>query len=167
MKLKILLILLVVSFSSFTTNHKFYVSVTDMKYNAKAKDLEVISRVFINDFEDLLQKRYDKNIHLDDSKETAEAEKYIKKYLGEKMQVWLDGTPATINYLGKEYDNDMVVLYLEVPDVKPFNKIKVRNTVLTDIFSEQKNLVHVEYKGDIKSLILTGSNKEETLDFEE
>ena len=167
MKMKILLILLLVSFTSFTANHKFYVSVTEIKYNPKAQDLEIISRVFINDFEALLQKRYDKSVRLDGPKETDKADEYIKKYLGEKMQIWLDGKSYSVKYLGKEYENDMAVLYLEVPNVKPFNSIKVRNTVLTDMFSEQKNLVHVEYKGDIKSLILTRSNQEESINFEE
>lgn len=168
MKLKISLLLLFISFSSFNTNnteHKFYVSVTEIEYNEKAESLQIISRLFIDDLEDLLQTRYDKSIRLGKSNESVEAKQYIKKYLTKKIEIQLDGKTVEVNYLGKEYEDDMVLLYLEIPKVSSFKKIEVKNALLTDMFSEQKNLVHVTYKGSTKSLILNKSKQEDVLNF--
>jgi hypothetical protein len=165
MKFKIALLLLFIGFSSFKTEHKFYVSVTEIEYNVKAQSLQIISRVFINDFEKLLQSRYDESIHLKKNGDPEKVSGHIKKYLGQKMEVQLDGKPYKLNYIGKEYENDMLLFYLEIADVPEFKKIGVKNAVLFDMFSEQKNLVHVEYMGETKSLILTNSKVEDLLIF--
>lgn len=165
MKTSVLFLLLFFSLSSFNTDHKFYLSVTEIQYNEKAQSLQIISRVFIDDLEKLLQSRYDQSIHLTKKGDGEKVSDLIKKYLGQKMKVELDGKPYKLNYIGKEYENDMLLLYLEVPDVPEFKKIGIQNAVLTDMFSEQKNLVHVEYNGEIKSLILTKDKDEDMLIF--
>jgi len=165
MKFKIALLLLFIGLSSFNTDHKFYVSVTEIEYNEKAHSLQIISRVFIDDFEKLLQTRYDQSIHLTKNDDSEKVSDYIKKYLSQKMEVELDGKPYTLNFIGKEYENDKLLFYLEIPDVPEFKKIGIKNAVLIDMFSEQKNLVHVEYKGKTKSLILTNGKDEDLLIF--
>jgi len=165
MKFKIALLLLFIGLSSFNTDHKFYVSVTEIEYNEKAHSLQIISRVFIDDFEKLLQTRYDQSIHLTKNDDSEKVSDYIKKYLSQKMEVELDGKPYTLNFIGKEYENDKLLFYLEIPDVPEFKKIGIKNAVLIDMFSEQKNLVHVEYKGKTKSLILTNGKYEDLLIF--
>jgi len=150
---------------SFSVVHKFYVSVTEIEYNEKAESLQIISRVFIDDVEDLLQTRYDKNIRLGKTTETASVPNYLKKYLNKKIEVQLDGKAVEVNYLGKEYEDDMLLLYLEIPKITSFKKIEVKNAILTDMFSEQKNLVHVNYKGSTKSLILNKAKQEDVLNF--
>jgi hypothetical protein len=59
----------------------------------------------------------------------------------------------------------MLLLYLEIPKITAFKKIEVKNAILTDMFSEQKNLVHVNYKGSTKSLILNKAKQEDVLNF--
>src|SRR5680860_166309 len=103
MKARFLFLLLLFSLSSFNTDntdHKFYVSVTEIEYNAKAHSLQIISRVFIDDLEKLLQARYDESIHLSKNGDSEKVSDYIKNYLVQKMQVQLDGKPYKMNYIG-------------------------------------------------------------------
>ncbi len=166
MKIKFFLAsIFVFTIMSFSAAHKFYVSVTEIEYNEKAESLQIISRVFIDDMEDLLQTRYDKNIRLGKNNESTSVPKYLNKYLNEKIEVKIDGKLTEIKYLGKEYEDDMLLLYLEVPKVSYFKKIEIKNAILTDMFSEQKNLVHVNYKGSTKSLILNKAKQEDVLNF--
>tara|TARA_R100000935_G_C2810388_1_gene154696 strand:+ start:737 stop:1198 length:462 start_codon:yes stop_codon:yes gene_type:complete len=150
---------------SFSAAHKFYVSVTEIEYNEKAESLQIISRVFIDDMEDLLQTRYDENIRLGKKTESTSVPKYLNKYLNEKIEVKIDGKLYEMKYLGKEYEDDMLLLYIEIPEVSSFQKIEIKNAILTDMFSEQKNLVHVNYKGSTKSLILNKVKQEDVLNF--
>ncbi|HSI70252.1 MAG TPA: DUF6702 family protein [Gillisia sp.] len=160
-----ILLLSFVGFSSFKSAHKFYVSVTEIEHNEKAESLQVISRVFIDDFENVLNLRYGRDLTLDPQTETAGAEEFIKKYLEQKMHIEVNGKTTGINYLGKEYENDMLVFYLEVPKVKNVRNVLVKNTVLMDMFEEQKNLVHVKVKGKTKSMVLVTGREENTLNF--
>jgi len=165
MNLKLFLLLIFTSFSSFTTNHKFYVSVTEVEYNEKAESLQIISRVFIDDLEDLLQTRYEKTLMLGKKQESPKVPHYVEKYLNKKVEVHVDGKLMELKYIGMEYEDDMILLYMEIPKVKSVRQISVKNALLTDMFSEQKNLVHVTYKGNTKSLILNKDKQEDLLIF--
>lgn len=65
MKSYILLFLCVFSLSSFKTSlHKTYLSVTEVEYREQDQRLQIVSRVFINDLEEVLSKRYQEQISL-------------------------------------------------------------------------------------------------------
>lgn len=165
MKSKILFLLIIFSLSSFSAYHKFYVSVTEIEHNEKNSSLQVISRVFTDDLEKVLKERFDPDLRLGKKVETPGVEAYLKKYLEQRFTVEVDGKPLKITFLGKEYENDMTLFYIEIPEVKGFSSIKVKNTMLLDMFEEQKNLIHVQYKGKTKSLILAEGKESDVLNF--
>lgn len=165
MKKSILLFLLLLPLISFTAAHKFYVSVTEMEYNEKNNSLQIISRVFTDDMENLLKTRYSDELYLVKKGEHPDAEAFLKKYLSAKLKILVNGEAKTFNYIGKEYDNDQLVLYLEVENVEPFKNISVQNEVLTDLFPDQKNVVHVTYGGTTKSLLLSRHNESGEIKF--
>jgi len=146
--------------TSFTIAHKFYVSVTNINYSEKNDSLQITSRIFIDDLEALLLERYDIDEELGVDKESSLAEEYIKKYLKAKFVLELNGEIITYNYIGKKYDNDVVIFYLEVSDVSftSLKTISIQNEVLTDLYEEQKNLVHIKWKGKKKSFVLIREN---------
>ena len=136
-----------------------------MEYNENTESLQIISRIFIDDLEDLLQTRYDKNLRLGENNESPSVPSYLKKYLNKKFEVEVDGNPIKVKFLGKEYEDDMVLLYMEIPGITTFSRIMVKNALLTDMYNEQKNLVHVTYKGTTQSLILNKAKQEDLLKF--
>lgn len=140
---------------------------TEIEYNEEVQSLQIISRVFTDDLEALLQERYQPSIKLLSSGDEGEVRENLKKYLGQKFRVQVNGESYEVHYLGKEYQDDMTLLYLEVPNVSSIQSVKIKNAVLTDLFPEQRNLVHVEFRGTTKSLILTGERDEEELIFNE
>lgn len=150
---------------SFTSAHKFYVSVTEIEYNEENRALQIISRVFTDDMENLLRTRYNKDLYLTKKEEHPAADDYIAKYLNGKLEVQVNGERKVLNYLGKEYDNDQLIFYVEVEEVEPFEKISVRNEILTDLFPDQKNVVHVSRNGKTKSLLLSGYEEQGLLNF--
>jgi hypothetical protein len=146
--------------SSFTIAHKFYVSVTNINYSEETDALQITSRIFIDDLEDLLKERYDIKASLATKEESPIADDYIQKYLKSKFVLELNDKVASYNYIGKKYDNDVIIFYLEVPDVgfTALKSISVQNEVLTDLYEEQKNLVHIKWKGKKKSFVLIREN---------
>ncbi|RUA10942.1 MAG: hypothetical protein DSY83_17235 [Flavobacteriia bacterium] len=147
-------------FLSFTTAHKFYVSVTNMVYAEDEEAFQITSRIFIDDLDALLAERYGIKAKLATPDETKVADEYIEKYLRAKFLVLFNGEPAQYTFLGKRYDKDVVICYLEIPKVKlsSIKTMTVENDVLTDLFDEQQNVVHVKWKGKKKSFVLMKSN---------
>ncbi|RPG28318.1 DUF6702 family protein [Flagellimonas sp.] len=164
MKLKkakmLILPLAMLLFLSFSSAHKFYVSVTNIVYSEEDSAFQITSRVFIDDLDKLLEERYGIEAKLATPKESKIAEEYIEKYFRSKFVVELDGKVVPYNFLGKKYDTDVAICYLEIPNVKlsEVKTMSVQNEVLTDLFDEQQNVVHVKWNGNKKSFVLIREN---------
>lgn len=159
MRSKVFLFVLVLPLMAFTT-HKFYLSVTNINYSEKDKAFQITSRLFIDDLEDLLQERYGIEGKLGTEAENPVADAYIEKYLNTKLLLYLNNAKVDYKFLGKKYDNDVVICYLEIGNVvfEDLKTMVVENEILTDLYDEQKNLVHIKYKGEKKSFILIKSD---------
>ncbi|WP_339649637.1 DUF6702 family protein [uncultured Salegentibacter sp.] len=145
--------------------HEFYLSVTEIEYNNEKQSLQIITRVFIDDFEDVLNERYGADLQLSEEAEEGAVAENISKYLKQKLRLQVNGEELQLNYLGKEYDADQLILYIEVENLAPFNKIEVTNEILTDLFDDQKNVVHVKVNDKTKSLLLMRQQETEKLTF--
>lgn len=145
--------------------HEFYLSVTEIEYNNEKQSLQIITRVFIDDFEDVLNERYGADLQLSEEAEEGAVAENISRYLKQKLRLQVNGEELQLNYLGKEYDADQLVLYIEVENLAPFNKIEVTNEILTDLFDDQKNVVHVKVNDKTKSLLLMRQQETEKLTF--
>ncbi len=147
--------------------HKFYVSTTQVEYVKEEQSLQIITKVFIDDIEAVLRKRYNKpEIQLASKKETDEDARLIKQYLLKKLKIKVNGKPVTLHYLGKEYDIDILNAYLEVTNVSALETIEIENTMLTEEFPEQQNIIHLKYNKTRESLILTKDNPKGLLKFD-
>ncbi len=140
--------------------HKYYVSVTTVKHAPEEKTLQVTSRMFIDDFEHVLKERYGVTTRLATEHEKEDAGYYIEKYLRSKLVFHVNGEAVPYTYLGREYESDMLVIYVEVPgmDLSRMEELSITNEVLTDLFQEQQNIVHFHIKGDKHSFILFREN---------
>lgn len=154
------LLILLLPLLAFTVAHKFYISVTSVEYSDKDRALQITTRIFIDDFEKVLQERYGIKGSLATKEESDMADAYIEKYLRTKFMVEINDRPVDFDFLGKEYDNDIMICYLEVSkiDISTATSISVENAVLMDIFEEQKNVVHFKLGNQKKSFVLIREN---------
>ena len=136
-----------------------------MQYNEENESLQIISRVFIDDMEKLLKTRYSEELYLNKEDEHAAADDFLQKYFSDKLEISVNGKTEDFTYIGKKYENDQLVLYLEVENLKDPDQVSVRNEVLTDLFPDQKNVVHVTRNGTTKSLLLSRHNESGRINF--
>ncbi len=162
----IALLLLVNTLLQTSSEHKFYVSVSDAVYNEKEEAIQLITRVFIDDFEDVINLRYGTNIKLEKENDTSdEVEALIERYLKQKLKFTVNGENFEPTYLGKQYDIDQLKLYIEVENIKPFTQIEVTNLVLTDLYDSQKNLFHLKVGKKTKSSVMMKDKSKAMLKF--
>lgn len=145
--------------------HKFYVSVSDAVYNEEAEAIQMITRVFIDDFEEVLNLRYGTSISLEEGESSKETENLIEEYLKQKVKFLANGNEFTITYVGKQYDVDQLKLFIEVEQMKPFSEIEVTILLLTDLYDEQKNLFHLKKGEKTKSSVLVKDKSKALLKF--
>jgi len=167
MKKKFIYALLVVIFLGLTAMgaHKYYVGVFQMEHVPQKKVVRLTARVFIDDMETALYKKYKKKLYLGDGRELPDAAEYLKKYFAENVEVKLNSKLKAIKYLGKEVEDDILVCYYTIPAEGIIAKIEVKNTLLLDSFLDQQNYIHVKINSNKKSLLLTNDEQRGTLEF--
>ena len=162
---KIFFLTLLIPLLSFTILHKYYVSVSEIEFVKEQKSVQITSRIFIDDFETLLRQRYDKDITLAIENEKSTVNFYIEKYLKEKFKIKINGQEIAFKFLGKEYEDDIMISYLEIENIHEISLIQVTNRVLFDVFSDQQNIVRFKINSKNKSFLLTKENDKGMLKF--
>jgi hypothetical protein len=162
---KLLFLLISVSLLSFSVVHKYYVSVTDIEYVKDKESVQISSRVFIDDFEKMLRDRYDEKITLDIGKDESQIDIYTERYLKNKFRIKINNQDQEFEFLGKEYEDDLVYFYLEIAGISEINSFEIVNQVLFDVFEEQQNLVKTKINSKNKSFILIARNDKGVLNF--
>jgi hypothetical protein len=156
LKLNSLLILAVILLSSFTM-HKFYVGMFQLKFVPQKKELQITTRIFIDDINLALEKKFQKKTFLGEPNETKE-EVLLQKYLAEKFKVKINNQSKNYIFLSKEIENNVVICYLKVKDISKINSLEVENSILMEVYAEQQNIIQFDNNGDKNSLLLTDEN---------
>jgi len=164
-KFKIGLLLFCLIICSSFVLHKFYVSVTQIDYVPNKKRIEITSRIFIDDLEKALTKKYQKKPNITSSNELPEAEEWIKTYIKEKIKVSINKKPQVIEYLAKEVEGDVLIIYTKIAISKKINTFEFYNSLLTETFQDQQNIVHTNINNNKKSFLLTNTVFQEKIDY--
>ncbi len=157
--------LVIISQFISTLNHEYYVGLTEIKLNPKKERLEIISRLFHDDFENVLKARYGKSIDLRPSKQSKDVETYIQLYFDKKLNIKTDNETQKLSFLGYKFEDDRINIYFKITGIQIFNNINIQNLLLTDVIEEQKNIVHCFKPNQKKSVLLTRFDSEALLNF--
>jgi hypothetical protein len=136
-----LLIFCLIVCSSFAL-HKFYVSVTQIDYVPNKKRIEITSRIFIDDLEKALTKKHQKKPNITSTNELPEAEEWTK-----------------------EVEGDVLIIYTKIAISKKINTFEFYNSLLTETFQDQQNIVHTNINSNKKSFLLTNTVFQEKIDY--
>jgi hypothetical protein len=147
--------------------HPVHLSVTEITYSEKDKALQMTSRIFIDDLE-LSIRRDVKDEELDLLKpgNGKTTDQLVSAYLAKHLKVKVDGKLVPQKYLGSEIEDVAIICYIEMPNIKKLKTVETMNDVIQETHADQSNLVHVTYKGKLKSLRLTMEKPSDILTFE-
>jgi hypothetical protein len=152
------------SFSAFEV-HKFYMAIFQVNYAPEKKMLQITSRIFMDDLNLALEKKYGKKTNLGLEKETGEDLNLLKKYFNENLIIKVNGQSKPVVFMSKDVEGDVLISYCRVSDVAKLQSAEITNTVLTHWNSEQQNILHCTAFGEKKTVLFTASNKTEVLKF--
>ncbi len=132
-------------------SHPFFVSVTEIQHNSKAKTLEISCKIFSDDFEKTLRQNYKTQVDLLNPKDKGVMDKLISGYIKDHLQIISDGDLLSLHYVGYENDQEVVWCYFQVDSVTKVKTIDISNNLLFEYKKQQTNLLHVTVNGITKS----------------
>jgi hypothetical protein len=147
------------------SHHPFHVSVTEINHNAAEKSLEISCKVFLDDFEKILEQQYKTKVDLNKASEKTAMDKLVKDYILKHISISIDGKPVALSYLGFEAESEAVYAYVEGPNVPKVTKAEVTDNLLYDMYNDQLGIVHVIVNGERKSTKINYPETKVTVQF--
>lgn len=164
-KIKLSLSVIVFVILSAFTFHKFYVGVFQVDYFKEKKAVQITARLFIDDLEKGLYKKHSKHFYITTKDEVADANIYIAKYLEEKLKFKINNKAQSFQFLTKEQEENVVICYMKINFKDNIKDLEITNTILTDVFNEQQNLVHLNINGNKKTILFTNTETNQKLKY--
>ncbi len=158
LNLTCVLAMLVLSLSTAPTfAHQKKEALTEILFNTRTGNLEVMHRFLLHDAEHAVRQLVDPDADLIASEQAREAfaQYAIKRFalLGD------DGDTLNLQYVGQEVDSAFLWVYQEMPLPEQLRNLGVVDNALREIWPEQNNLVNIERNGQIQSLNFTGNTE--------
>ena len=147
---------LLLATTATTPAHEYHISKTNLRYVAEREQMQVEMHLFVDDLEkDMVSYGAPDNLELGTKIQHEEAERYLKQYLDRHFRVTLDATRLPLGIVGYELEDDLhgFWVYLAAEDVPAPTKISVNNSLLTETFPDQKNIVKI-FSGEVRGATL-------------
>ena len=154
--------------NSTTDVHEFHVSKLIVEHSQEDKALQITLHLFIDDLEEALREQGADNLFLCTERESKKADEYLYKYLQQKLKLQKGGQELKFDYVGKEVSEDLqaVWCYLEITDINAIKQLNISNSLLMEIFDDQKNIVNVRIPGVKQGyFLLVKGNSSKDLEF--
>lgn len=145
--------------------HPYYVSVTEIKHNAKTQSLEISCRIFSDDLESALNKLGRGKVDILNSKNFAQVNPLIAEYIPKHLKINVNGKAVNLRFVGYEPESEATWCYFEVEGVRTAKKISISNDILFAEHEEQINMLHVIVGGERKSTKLDNPASSATFSF--
>ncbi|TGD57744.1 DUF6702 family protein [Flavobacterium humi] len=145
--------------------HKFYVSIYQIQYAQEKKMLQITSRIFVDDLNTVLKRKYNKKTFLGEPNESQEDVALMEKYLLEHISIKINGHAKPIRYLSKEMEGNVLICYYNSKDISKIKSFEIQNTALLELSEDQQNIVQTTIYGKKQNLLMTTDNVKGLLNF--
>jgi len=150
--------------------HPLRLSLCEIEYTSGKQLLTINLKLFLTDVNEALV--FDPNsreLAFCQPNESAQADQMLLDYLNQFFYVKANGKAVDLQIkhkkLSGEGDNTALGVYFEYQQRQPLESLEIKNTVFTDLFFDQNNIVYVHVNGKSKSLMLNKKTTTHQLTF--
>lgn len=148
------LLFILLTITAFSA-HRFYVSIYQIDYKPAKRELQIISRIFLDDLVEAVEASSKKKVALGEKSQSAEDILLFEKYQKGHLLIKINNKIVTYKYLSSEVENNVFISYFKVENLGTVKSIEVKNTSLLDILPTQQNIVQLTIDKEKSSLLLT------------
>jgi len=158
---RFLVILITVLLCSFY--HPVHVSVSTVDMDIQTGKISVTIKLFSDDFETIVNYKYNANLAISQQVDPGEDIKYINRYIGSAFNLAVNGKsmddPA---FLKNQMNEEAIWLFYEYECSCEIRTVRIMNSLMNDLYADQTNLVIVTYRDKQNGYRLNNKNTEIT-----
>jgi hypothetical protein len=133
-------------------------AIYQIDYVPQKKRIQITSRIFVDDLNAAIEKKFHVKTNLGTAQESAQDELNMKKYLAEKFSLKVNGIVKPMTFLSKEVEANVLICYFRIPDISKITNLEIENSALTEWNPEQQNIIQANITGEKQSLMLTSGD---------
>jgi len=125
--------------------HEHNVSITNAKLNASNNKIEISIELIAHDIEYYFEKKQGIKLKLASKYEHIKSDSLLAVYINKHLKFYINEKLINLDFIGKEINNDeSLLLYFDKEIPKNFKDVQITNNILTSIFSNQQNILHLQ-----------------------
>ena len=148
--------------------HPLHFSVTNIEYNKDKKSFDISLKIFTNDLENVINKKYGEKLNLAKDDKNKNSDKLIKKYISNHFSIIIDGKKMNKKkFIFKDikYNENSTWIYYEYKKVKKIKTVSIYNSILMDIFNDQTSLIIFKYLDHQEGFQLQNKNDKAVVNY--
>jgi hypothetical protein len=118
--------------------HPIHMSYTEARYSAASHTLQLWVRVYANDFAAAAARKSGLRLGRDSVIDPSIGALYLRQNI---QLIDANGHSLNVASCGARRANDMLLFCVQTGPVAPMDQLRMRNTVMTELFSDQVNVV--------------------------
>ena len=143
MRLKYPVAVVLACVSLLSYSHPLHLTFTNLEFKTQNSHWELTIKIFSDDFATNLKMATGCETMSGNKSRNSETERILQKWLENRLQIWFDSKPVEIGtwkFEGIRVKEDASWLTYTFTAPVPSKEIRIRDTLLLDLYSDQKNL---------------------------
>jgi hypothetical protein len=142
-----------------------HVSITTVDYDENSDAFTLSFKLFKDDLEKIVNHKYSTDLDIINCIFIDKDSLFLEKYILEHFSMKFDGKNALKRqeFLYTSCNDEAIWLYFKIIKTKPTQEIEIKNTLMTDLFNDQKNLLIFKFEDFEKGVQF--NKKKDTMKF--
>lgn len=148
------------------TYHPVHVSYTNVVYVKDKKQFKLLFKIFVDDFDRILQKNYKVQLKLEKGDKKIGHEEIITKYILDHFKIIIDSkdyTASRLKFSAFEIKEKAIWLHYTYKFNGKSNNFELWNSLMTDLYPDQTNLLIFGFNGFEDAIRFTNKKTKEVL----
>jgi hypothetical protein len=138
--------------------HLFHVGITDISFNARTGNTEIVHTYMAHDVEALLANLYGRQFDLTDPEDQDVLRKYVE---GRFWIAGQDKARLNLRWVGMTADAERVTVFQEIEQTPLWMAGAIHDNVLVDFLPEQVNTVNLNEGNAVRTLTFDRNHQEQ------
>lgn len=139
--------------------HPVHVSMTNVEYIQEENVIRYSLKMFKDDFKGIISKNYGHILNYEE-KFNDKDKHYIKKYIDHNFNIQLNSKELVqTKFVNYKTNDESIWIYFNCDFEVDLKELYIKNSLLLDMFDDQKNLVIFKHGKSEKGYMLNNRNK--------
>ena len=138
--------------------HRFHAGITDISFNARTGNTEIIHTYMAHDVEALLANLYGRQFDLTDPEDQDVLRKYVE---GRFWILGQDKARLNLRWVGMTADAERVQVFQEIEQTPLWKASAIHDNVLIDFIAEQVNTINLNEGNAVRTLTFGHNNTDQ------